>query len=102
NSPAAALDRGYIDWLKRAHDLNMSGLDAIAWARTRSFLDPDSGRWNAPGLGNNIHRISHDQERRMRAIDRAIAAHQEAIEPTPEPAPEESTADQIIFYSDLN
>ena len=47
---------------------------AIAWARTRSFLDPDSGRWNAPGLNNDVRTISADQERRQQAIARAIAA----------------------------
>jgi hypothetical protein len=74
-APLAALDRGgYIDWLQEAHRLGMAGSDAIVWARTRSFLDPDTRRWNAPGLGNNIYSISHDQERRANAIARAIDA----------------------------
>jgi len=74
-APLAALDRGgYIDWLKEAHKLGMTGSEAIIWARTRSFIDPDTQRWNAPGLGNNVYSISHDQERRAKAIARAINA----------------------------
>lgn len=74
-APLAALDRGgYIDWLKEAHNLGMTGSEAIIWARTRSFIDPDTQRWNAPGLGNNVYSISHDQERRANAIARAINA----------------------------
>ncbi|MGD1860936.1 MAG: hypothetical protein ACFB0E_13310 [Leptolyngbyaceae cyanobacterium] len=74
-APLAALDRGgYLDWLQEARQLGMSGSEAIVWARTRSFIDPDTQRWNAPGLGNNIHSISHDQERRANAIARAIDA----------------------------
>lgn len=72
-APLAALDRGgYIDWLQEAHSLGMTGSEAIIWARTRSFIDPDTQRWNAPGLGNNVYSISHDQERRANAIARAI------------------------------
>jgi len=68
-SPAAALSRGgYIDRLLEAHQMGFQGDEAIAWARTRSFLDPDSQQWNAPGLGNTVEQISRDQERRMQAI----------------------------------
>lgn len=73
-APAAALDRGYIDWLSQARHLGMTGDEAIVWARTRAFLDPDSGQWNAPGLGNTAYGIAQDQERRQRAIATAIAA----------------------------
>ncbi|MEM1311685.1 MAG: hypothetical protein AAGF98_19655, partial [Cyanobacteria bacterium P01_H01_bin.153] len=74
-APLAALDRGgYLDWLKEARQLGMTGSEAIVWARTRSFIDPDTQRWNAPGLGNNVYSISHDQERRANAISRAISA----------------------------
>lgn len=76
-APKAALDRGgYIDWLAESRQLGMTGQEAIAWARTRSFLDPDTQQWNAPGLGNTVHGISHDQERRMQAIARALTAIQ--------------------------
>ncbi len=76
-APMAALDRGgYIDWLAAAKQLGMTGEEAVLWARTRSFINPDTQQWNAPGLGNNINSISRDQERRMRAIARALNAYQ--------------------------
>jgi hypothetical protein len=87
-SPRAALSRGgYIDRLKQARDMGLQGTDAVLWARTRAFLDPDTSRWNAPGLGNNVHSITSDQDRRLRAIARAIAANpnsfaQTAINPS--------------------
>ena len=37
--------------------------------------DPETGQWNAPGLGNNLNSIHRDQERRMFAVLRAIALH---------------------------
>lgn len=72
-APLAALGhKGYIDRLQQAHQMGLSGDEAILWARTHSFLDPDTQRWNAPGLGNTIDSISHDQKRRMRAIATAL------------------------------
>jgi hypothetical protein len=72
-APLAALGRGgYVERLKQAYDMGLRGSEAIVWARTRSFLDPDTRRWNAPGLGNTIDRITADQDRRRRAIARAI------------------------------
>ena len=50
----------------------MSEADRIIWARTRAFLDPDSGRWNAPGLGNTLNSIRWDQARRQQAVQQAI------------------------------
>lgn len=77
-SPRAALSRGgYIDRLAQARDLRLVGEEAILWARTRSYLDPDTEQWNAPGLGNTAAGVSHDQERRMRAIARALTAYQQ-------------------------
>lgn len=74
-SPEAALSAGgYIDWLKEAKEIGLAGRDAILWARTRSFIDPTTGLWNAPGLGNNEVQITQDQERRMNAVGEAIAA----------------------------
>lgn len=76
-APLAALDRGgYIDWLQEAQRLGLRGSEAILWARTRSFLDPDTQQWNAPGLGNNVHSISRDQERRLQAVARVVELHQ--------------------------
>ena len=71
-APLAALDRGYIDWLAIARQTSMTERDRILWARTRAFLDPDSGRWNAPGLGNTLDSIRWDQARRQQAVQQAI------------------------------
>ncbi|MBD2001359.1 hypothetical protein H6G00_33000 [Leptolyngbya sp. FACHB-541] len=88
-SPRAALSRGgYIDRLKEAHDVGLRGSDAVLWARTRSFLDPDTNRWNAPGLGNTTHGVTSDQARRMQAIAKAIEMHQQ-VAATPSAAREE-------------
>ena len=81
-APLAALDRGYIDWLHQARQLNMPEDEAVLWARIRSFLNPDTGKWNAPGLGNNVYSISHDQARRQTAIAHAIAAYKRRAEET--------------------
>ena len=80
-APIAALGRGgYVEWLSEAHRLGMTGPEAILWSRTRSFLDPDTQRWNAPGLGNTVASISHDQERRMQAIARTLNRHPLQVE----------------------
>ncbi|MEM7063837.1 MAG: hypothetical protein AAF572_11815 [Cyanobacteria bacterium P01_B01_bin.77] len=71
-APLAALDRGYIDWLAVARQQPMGERDRIIWARTRAFLDPDSGHWNAPGLGNTLESIRWDQARRQQAVQQAI------------------------------
>jgi hypothetical protein len=94
-SPRAALSRGgYMDRLKEAHDVGLRGSDAVLWARTRSFLDPDTHRWNAPGLGNTAHGVTSDQDRRMRAIARAIAAHQQ-VAMAPSASTEQSVSQPI-------
>ncbi len=77
-APAAALERGgYIERLRQADDMGLQGAEAILWARVRSYLDPDTQQWNAPGLGNTLDRITHDQNRRMNEIARAIAVYQQ-------------------------
>jgi hypothetical protein len=74
-SPRAALSQGgYIDRLKQAREMGLQASEAVLWARTRAFLDPNTQRWNAPGLGNTVERITADQQRRQRAIARAIEA----------------------------
>ncbi len=75
-APLAALgEGGYIERLAQAQRLALKEEEAIAWARTRSYLDPNTQSWNAPGLGNNLYSISQDQERRMLAIDKALRAY---------------------------
>lgn len=91
-SPRAALSSGgYIDRLRQARDMGLQGSDAVLWARTRAFLDPNTNRWNAPGLGNNVHSITADQDRRRRAIASAIEA-QPQIAAAPAPSTEAQTA----------
>ncbi|NEQ23306.1 MAG: hypothetical protein F6K28_29965 [Microcoleus sp. SIO2G3] len=85
-SPRAALSRGgYIDRLHQAHEMGLQGADAILWGRTRAFLDPDTSRWNAPGLGNNVHSITADQDRRRRAIEQAMARMEVRSQPQVSP-----------------
>lgn len=74
-APLAALDRGYIDWLSVAKQQSMDSQSQIVWARTKAFLDPDTGYWDAPGLGNHWDAIYRDQQRRYDAIARALASH---------------------------
>jgi len=75
-APLAALGKGgYIERLAQAHRLQMQGEEAITWARTRAYIDPNTKVWNAPGLGNNLYSITKDQERRISAIDKALRAY---------------------------
>ncbi|MEM1255450.1 MAG: hypothetical protein AAGI69_23685 [Cyanobacteria bacterium P01_H01_bin.21] len=78
-APLAALDRGYIDWLNQAQTMELD--NPVVWARTKAFINPDTGYWDAPGLGNTWHTIYYDQLRRYDAIARAL----EAAPPTPLP-----------------
>jgi len=106
-APMAALSKGgYVDWLEQAHKMGLRGSEAVIWARTRSFLNPDTGRWNAPGLGNNVHTITNDQERRFLAIARALEFHQQNAAPNSQPgSPQalaplpvpQAPADHLIF-----
>lgn len=72
-APTTALDRGYIKWLERAKQTPMGESERIVWARTRSFIHPDTGRWNAPGLGNTLASVTRDQRRRQQAIAKVLA-----------------------------
>jgi hypothetical protein len=81
-APLAAIAEdggGYLDRLKQAQEMGLAGTDAVLWARVRSYLDPDTGRWNAPGLGNTVDRIAHDQERRMSRIAETLAVYQPSV-----------------------
>ncbi len=71
-APLAALDRGYIDWLYIAKQQPMDSRSQIVWARSKAFLDPDTGYWDAPGLGNHWDAIYRDQQRRYDAIRHAL------------------------------
>lgn len=76
-SPRAALEHGgYVDRLVQARKKGMHNSDAIIWARTYSYLDPETQRWNAPGLGNTLTSIRRDQNRRHDAIARAFNYYQ--------------------------
>lgn len=112
-APRAALDRGYIHWLAAAKELHLPATEAIVWARTRAFLDPDTGRWNAPGLGNSIQSITRDQARRQQAIAEVLKLKAQATSlapsqplatgtlPTPGPRTPPTEAVDIMLSMDL-
>lgn len=76
-SPKAALEKGgYIDRLAQARQQGMKNSDAIVWARTYSYIDPNTQRWNAPGLGNTLSSIQRDQNRRHNAVAQAFNHYQ--------------------------
>ncbi|WP_421654701.1 hypothetical protein [Leptothermofonsia sp. ETS-13] len=76
-APLAALGKpGYPDYLQQAKNRGKKGQDAILEARVWSFWNPETKRWDAPGLGNTEASIRHDQKRRMLAIARVLAIYQ--------------------------
>ncbi|MEM1254187.1 MAG: hypothetical protein AAGI69_17290 [Cyanobacteria bacterium P01_H01_bin.21] len=85
-SPRAALERGgYVDRLAEAREQGMQNSEAIVWARTYSYLNPDTQRWNAPGLGNTLPSIRRDQHRRHDAVAHAFSYYQAQREKTGKP-----------------
>ncbi len=79
-APAAALGQpGYADWLKKARQKGLTDQEAILWARVSSYWDPAISGWNAPGLGNSEGNITHDQNRRMTAIARALDVYNQQV-----------------------
>jgi hypothetical protein len=78
-APVTALDRGYIKWLERAKQTSMGEAERVVWARTRSFIHPDTGRWNAPGLGNTLESVTRDQRRRQQAISSVLESNPEKL-----------------------
>jgi len=104
-APLAVLDSpGYIEWLKKAQEKGLKGSEAVLWARVSSYWDPRLNNWNAPGLGNEEGRITHDQNRRMTAIARALDYQQQQVATRAVPPrasspeePAEQRADSIIF-----
>jgi hypothetical protein len=76
-SPLASIGRvGYIERLVEARQMGHTGSEAIVVARTRSYINPDTQRWNAPGLGNTLASITRDQRRRANAVAQAMAVYQ--------------------------
>ncbi|MFQ4135910.1 hypothetical protein PGN35_006275 [Nodosilinea sp. PGN35] len=117
-SPLAAIGRvGYIERLAEAKANGYEGAEAIVVARTRSYINPNTGRWNAPGLGNTEPSIRRDQQRRANAVAQAIAAYETqhptlqpqtwVLMPTPEPetlvavdrAPAEPVDDMLRMWT---
>jgi len=41
--------------------------EQIIEARSQSFIEPDTGALNAPGLGNSMPKVREDQQRRTDA-----------------------------------
>ena len=77
-SPLASIGRvGYIERLAEVKTWGLEGTEAIVVARTRSYINPNTGRWNAPGLGNTEASITRDQRRRIDAIARALEAYRQ-------------------------
>ncbi len=77
-SPLAAIGRvGYIERLVEARNMGYTGFESIVVARTRSYINPDTQRWNAPGLGNTLESITRDQRRRANAVARAMELYQQ-------------------------
>lgn len=113
-SPLAAIGRvGYIERLAEAKANGYEGSEAILIARTRSYINPNTGRWNAPGLGNTEASIRRDQQRRANAVAQAIAAYETenpalqaqkwVLTPAPEPealvalaTPESEPVDEVL------
>jgi hypothetical protein len=72
-APQAALGRGgYIDWLASAKQKGLTGAAGILYARVNSYINPNTGNLDAPGLGNSWSRVEADQKRRMEEIWKAI------------------------------
>ncbi len=72
-APLAALAQGgFIDRLHQAKQQGLTGSNAILQARVYAYKNPQTNRWEAPGLGNTKPRITHDQARRQAAIAAAI------------------------------
>jgi hypothetical protein len=72
-APLAALSSGgFIDRLRQFKAQGLVGSQAILQARVYSYQNPLTHYWEAPGLGNTLSSITHDQSRRQVAIARAI------------------------------
>ena len=65
-SPAAARD-----FAGKLPEMKQKGwtVEAIAKARADSFINPETGRLDAPGFGNNYQRLFKDQRSRAGVYD---------------------------------
>lgn len=77
STDAALGNEGFVGRLQQAHTMGMTDSEAILWARTRSFLDPDTEEWNSPRRPNSVQDITDDQARRQEAIAQVLAHRQE-------------------------
>ena len=65
-APLAALDvGGFVDRLVECKR-------DLLCARSRSYINPRTGRLEAPGLGGNMPQVQRDQQRRMDAINSVL------------------------------
>lgn len=80
-APKAALSEegGYMDRLREAYAQGYRGSAAVLEARVQSYLNPDTNRWDAPGLGNTYASIKADQQRRQTAIALALSHYQGSL-----------------------
>jgi len=77
-SPLASIGRvGYIERLVEARNMGYTGFESIVVARTRSYINPDTQRWNAPGLGDTLESITRDQRRRANAVAQAMEVYKQ-------------------------
>ena len=66
-APLAALEPGgFIDRFKECKR-------ELVCVRSQSFIDNETGRLDAPGLGNNMNQVRADQKRRIDAINSTFA-----------------------------
>lgn len=91
-APLAATGRGgFLDQMKTMARNGGPTPDNILAARMKSYVDPSTGRLDAPGFGNSPDRLRADQQRRMGALDSALSARgltggPQANTPAPTPA----------------
>ncbi len=69
---AATGTAGLLDRLSSDLDKGTLSFEAMVQARVNSFIDPKTGKLDAPGFGNNPARLKDDQIRRSRALELAI------------------------------
>ncbi|MBW4465047.1 MAG: cell wall hydrolase [Pegethrix bostrychoides GSE-TBD4-15B] len=74
-SPLAASDKGgFLDQLSTIKEKGVSD-ESILDARVASYYNPDTGRLDAPGLGNDEGRVRKDQARRQAELNAGIKVH---------------------------